>query len=109
GMPVESQHASEGLEPPRIGQPPQHLTRAVFVHDGHRDPARQFPHARKQPRRRFAGVQRKLGELTFHVLTNVTASKASAGYPMKLTSTLPLSESTRPSAATAKFSSFANF
>ena len=65
-VPVEAQHAPQGLKPPRVGQPPQHLVRAELVDDRHRDRLRQLGHPPKQPRRRFAGMQRQLRQTSLH-------------------------------------------
>src|SRR5438067_4522646 len=61
-MPVEAEHAAEGLEPERIGEPPQHLFAAELAGDERDDLARQRHHAREEPRRRVAAVQRQMGE-----------------------------------------------
>jgi len=34
-VPIETEHAAEGLEPPRVRQPPQHFRRTVFLDDRH--------------------------------------------------------------------------
>ena len=66
GMPVESEHAAEGLKPPGIGKPAKHFGRAVGINHSHRDRAGELPHAAKKPGWSGAGMQRKMGELTLH-------------------------------------------
>ena len=59
-VPVEPEHASERLKPERIRQPPQHLLGPVLGNDVRGDLARQFHHAREEPRRCLPPVQREL-------------------------------------------------
>src|SRR5688572_29380811 len=77
-MPVESEHAPERLEPPRVGEAPEHLRRSILVDDGHRDGAGEFPHSCEEISRRGAGVERKLGELTPHLCVNSICAGGSA-------------------------------
>ena len=65
-VPVEPQHAAEGLEPPRIGQPAEHLGRAELVDDGHGHGTGQAGHPLEEPGRGLAGVERKLRESALH-------------------------------------------
>jgi hypothetical protein len=59
-MPVEAQDAAERLEPPRIGQAPQHILRPEVLDDCKRDLATERHHALEEPRRRFAAVQARV-------------------------------------------------
>ena len=59
GLPVEAEHAAKGLEPERVGQPLQHLARAIVGDHVAQDLAREVYHAPEQPSRRPAAVQRQ--------------------------------------------------
>jgi hypothetical protein len=60
-MPVEAENAAEGLEPVRIGNSSQDFFRAVVLDDEPDDFSPQTHHSLKQPGRRFAAVERELG------------------------------------------------
>src|SRR4051794_35956101 len=57
GVPVESEDAPEGLEPPGIGESAEHFCRAIFIDDGHGDGAGEAPHAVEEPWRGGAAVE----------------------------------------------------
>src|SRR5437588_12599126 len=68
-MPVEAQHAAQGLEPERIREPPQDLVRAELTDNVTGDFAREPDHAGEQPCGRFAGMQRKMRQSGSHEMT----------------------------------------
>src|SRR3712207_9045343 len=53
--PVEAEDAAEGLEPERVGEPAQHLARAVLADHVDDDLARQHRHPAEEPGWRLAG------------------------------------------------------
>ena len=62
GMPVEAQHAAEGLEPVGVGEAAQHLLGAVLGDDGDGDLTGELDHALEEPARGFAVVQGQVGD-----------------------------------------------
>ena len=56
-MPVESKHTPEGLEPKRIGKPPQHFLGTEFTHNMPENFASEVNHQGKEPCGRFAAVE----------------------------------------------------
>ena len=58
-MPVEAEDAAERLKPERIGEAPEHLARAELADEINDDLARQAHHAREEPGRRLAAVERQ--------------------------------------------------
>src|SRR5687767_8905134 len=58
-MPVESKHTPEGLEPKRIGKPPQHFFGTEFTHDIPENFASEVNHQGKEPCGRFAAEESK--------------------------------------------------
>ncbi len=65
-VPVEAQHAAEGLEPPRVGEAAEHLPGPVLLDHRHRDGAREAGHPVEEPARGPAAVQRQLGDAPLH-------------------------------------------
>ncbi|MDR6138106.1 hypothetical protein QE438_001410 [Pseudoxanthomonas sp. SORGH_AS 997] len=61
GMPVHAHHRAEGLEPERMGQPPQQLVAPIAVDDGLAHHRAQPGHALAQPRRYAPAMQGKIG------------------------------------------------
>ena len=55
-MPVEAQHAAQGLEPERIREPPQDLVRAELTDNVTDDFAPEPDHAGEQPCGCLAGM-----------------------------------------------------
>src|SRR5437762_6572 len=58
-MPIESQHATEGLEPMRVGESPQELGSAMLEHDDFRDLRSELAHPVEKPFWSSAAVKRK--------------------------------------------------
>jgi len=63
GVPVEAEHATEGLEPVGVGQPQEEFARSVFGDDVTGDLSRQAGHAFEQPACGDCGIRRGRGQL----------------------------------------------
>jgi hypothetical protein len=61
-MPVEAKDATEGLEPIRVRQAPQHILAAEVARDEDDDLAGQRNHPLEQIARRLAAMQREMRE-----------------------------------------------
>jgi hypothetical protein len=72
-VPIEPEHASQGLEPERIGKTSQHFGRTATRDDMNRDFPREARHAAEEPCRGASAVERKVGETgsTGHVIAYV--------------------------------------
>ena len=101
-VPIETKYATERLEPPRVGQPPQHLAWSELVDDGHRHGPGQPRHPPKQPRRSLPAVQRQICKTALHggVYGRVaTADKMPAAMANGLTSSVTLRRREPPQCA----------
>ena len=61
GVPVHAHDRAEGLEPERIGEPPQQFVAAVMLDDGLAHHRAEPRHALAEPCRHAAAMQRKVG------------------------------------------------
>src|SRR5947209_16221555 len=59
GVPIETQHATKGLEPVRIGKTAQKLSSAVLKYHDFRDGRSKLSHTLKKPPRSPTAVRRK--------------------------------------------------
>jgi hypothetical protein len=61
GVPVHAHHGAEGLEPERVREPAQQLVAPVMVHDRLAHHGAEPRHARAEPGRHAAAMQREVG------------------------------------------------